>query len=46
MANNTSAFWVDFIMGGFSAAVSKTIAAPFERVKLLLQTQVLMIRLM
>jgi len=29
----------DFILGGTSAAVSKTIAAPIERVKLLLQNQ-------
>ena len=35
-----SAFWVDFLMGGISAAVAKTVAAPFEHVKLLLQNQV------
>jgi solute carrier family 25 (adenine nucleotide translocator) protein 4/5/6/31 len=29
----------DFLLGGVSAAVSKTIAAPIERVKLLLQNQ-------
>jgi solute carrier family 25 (adenine nucleotide translocator) protein 4/5/6/31 len=29
----------DFMMGGLSAAISKTIAAPIERVKLLLQNQ-------
>lgn len=29
----------DFMLGGISAAVSKTIAAPIERVKLLLQNQ-------
>jgi len=29
----------DFLLGGTAAAVSKTIAAPIERVKLLLQTQ-------
>jgi len=29
----------DFMMGGISAAISKTIAAPIERVKLLLQNQ-------
>jgi len=29
----------DFLVGGISAAVSKTIVAPIERVKLLLQTQ-------
>lgn len=30
---------VDFLMGGVSAAVSKTAAAPIERVKLLIQNQ-------
>ncbi|GFH29998.1 ADP,ATP carrier protein, mitochondrial-like, partial [Haematococcus lacustris] len=29
-------FFVDFMMGGVSAAVSKTAAAPIERVKLLI----------
>jgi solute carrier family 25 (adenine nucleotide translocator) protein 4/5/6/31 len=29
----------DFMLGGISAAVSKTVAAPIERVKLLLQNQ-------
>ena len=32
-------FIADFLMGGVSAAVSKTIVAPIERVKLLLQVQ-------
>lgn len=32
-------FIVDFMMGGASAAVSKTVAAPIERVKLLVQNQ-------
>jgi len=32
-------FLVDFAMGGVSAAVSKTAAAPIERVKLLIQNQ-------
>ncbi|KAH0559371.1 hypothetical protein GP486_004114 [Trichoglossum hirsutum] len=32
-------FMVDFMMGGVSAAVSKTAAAPIERVKLLIQNQ-------
>jgi len=32
-------FMVDFLMGGISAAVAKTAAAPIERVKLLLQNQ-------
>jgi len=38
------AFVVDFLAGGVSAAVSKTIAAPIERVKLLLQNQDEMIK--
>ncbi|KAL1971101.1 hypothetical protein VTN77DRAFT_52 [Rasamsonia byssochlamydoides] len=37
-------FLVDFLMGGVSAAVSKTAAAPIERVKLLIQNQDEMIR--
>ncbi|XP_021767752.1 ADP,ATP carrier protein-like [Chenopodium quinoa] len=32
-------FVVDFLMGGVSAAVSKTAAAPIERIKLLVQNQ-------
>ena len=32
-------FYVDFMVGGVSAAVSKTAVAPIERVKLLLQVQ-------
>jgi len=34
-----SSFVTDFLAGGISAAVSKTIVAPIERVKLLLQVQ-------
>jgi len=34
-----TAFFIDFTMGGVSAAVSKTAAAPIERVKLLIQNQ-------
>lgn len=37
-------FMVDFLMGGVSAAISKTAAAPIERVKLLIQNQDEMIR--
>jgi len=37
-------FLVDFMMGGVSAAVSKTAAAPIERVKLLIQNQDEMIK--
>lgn len=32
-------FFQDFMIGGVSAAVSKTAVAPIERVKLLLQVQ-------
>jgi len=35
---------VDFLMGGVSAAVSKTAAAPIERIKLLIQNQDEMIK--
>eukprot|EP00359_Climacostomum_virens_P001360 CAMPEP_0204897458 /NCGR_PEP_ID=MMETSP1397-20131031/751_1 /ASSEMBLY_ACC=CAM_ASM_000891 /TAXON_ID=49980 /ORGANISM="Climacostomum Climacostomum virens, Strain Stock W-24" /LENGTH=303 /DNA_ID=CAMNT_0052065217 /DNA_START=1999 /DNA_END=2910 /DNA_ORIENTATION=+ len=35
----TGNFAVDFALGGVSAAVSKTVVAPIERVKLLLQLQ-------
>jgi len=34
-----ASFAIDFLMGGVSAAVSKTAAAPIERVKLLIQNQ-------
>jgi len=37
--NDISSFAIDFLMGGVSAAVSKTAAAPIERVKLLIQNQ-------
>ncbi|XVF19248.1 hypothetical protein REPUB_Repub11eG0093600 [Reevesia pubescens] len=37
-------FAIDFLMGGVSAAVSKSAAAPIERVKLLIQNQDEMIR--
>ena len=35
----TGHFTLDFMIGGVSAAVSKTIVAPIERVKILLQVQ-------
>lgn len=44
MAQNEKNFMVDFLMGGVSAAVSKTAAAPIERVKLLIQNQDEMIK--
>ncbi|CCH62292.1 hypothetical protein TBLA_0G03560 [Henningerozyma blattae CBS 6284] len=34
-----SNFWIDFLMGGVSAAIAKTAASPIERVKLLIQNQ-------
>ena len=37
-------FAVDFLMGAVSAAVSKTAAAPIERIKLLIQNQDEMIK--
>lgn len=37
--NSTSKVIRDFIIGGTSGAIAKTLAAPIERVKLLLQTQ-------
>lgn len=39
-----SGFMVDFLMGGVSGAVSKTVTAPIERVKLLIQNQEEMIK--
>ncbi|KAE8673014.1 ADP,ATP carrier protein 1 [Hibiscus syriacus] len=39
-----SGFVIDFLMGGVSAAVSKTAAAPIERVKVLVQNQDEMIK--
>ncbi|KAF5447814.1 hypothetical protein F2P56_033336 [Juglans regia] len=39
-----ASFATDFLMGGVSAAVSKTAAAPIERVKLLIQNQDEMIK--
>ncbi|KAJ8513546.1 hypothetical protein OPV22_003980 [Ensete ventricosum] len=40
----STGFIIDFLMGGVSAAISKTAAAPIERVKLLIQNQDEMIR--
>uniref|UniRef100_A0A1S4BPY8 ADP/ATP translocase n=1 Tax=Nicotiana tabacum TaxID=4097 RepID=A0A1S4BPY8_TOBAC len=44
LEKKTTSFIVDFLMGGVSAAVSKTAAAPIERVKLLIQNQDEMIK--
>lgn len=41
---DVKSFALDFLMGGVSAAVSKTAAAPIERVKLLIQNQDEMIK--
>eukprot|EP00914_Ancora_sagittata_P029612 GHVO01058667.1.p1 GENE.GHVO01058667.1~~GHVO01058667.1.p1 ORF type:complete len:314 (+),score=30.79 GHVO01058667.1:65-1006(+) len=43
-AKSPKDFAVDFMMGGVSAAVSKTAAAPIERIKLLVQNQGEMIK--
>ena len=32
-------FAIDFVLGGFSGAVAKTLTAPIERIKLVVQTQ-------
>jgi solute carrier family 25 (adenine nucleotide translocator) protein 4/5/6/31 len=37
--NDLNSFLIDFMMGGVSAAVAKTAAAPIERIKLLIQNQ-------
>jgi len=37
--NDLTSFAIDFLMGGVSAAVAKTAAAPIERIKLLIQNQ-------
>jgi len=42
--NDFTSFAIDFLMGGVSAAVSKTAAAPIERIKLLIQNQDEMIK--
>ncbi|WRT64396.1 ADP,ATP carrier protein [Kwoniella shivajii] len=41
---DAKAFLTDFLMGGVSAAVAKTAAAPIERIKLLVQNQDEMIK--
>merc|ERR1712190_10904 len=37
--NAATAFLIDFALGGFSGAVAKTLTAPIERIKLVVQTQ-------
>ena len=36
---SNDSFWFDFFAGGFAGAIAKTVSAPIERVKLLIQTQ-------
>jgi solute carrier family 25 (adenine nucleotide translocator) protein 4/5/6/31 len=36
---DAQAFLIDFALGGFSGAVAKTLTAPIERIKLVIQTQ-------
>ncbi|CCU98630.1 unnamed protein product [Malassezia sympodialis ATCC 42132] len=43
-AKSMQGFLTDFMMGGVSAAISKTAAAPIERIKLLIQNQDEMIK--
>jgi len=43
-AKTPKEFGIDFLMGGISAAVAKTAAAPIERIKLLVQNQGEMIK--
>ena len=42
--NDVTTFLIEFLMGGISAAVSKTIAAPIELIKLRLQNMDAMIK--
>lgn len=44
MATESERFSLDFVMGGAAAIISKSTAAPIERVKLLLQNQGEMIK--
>jgi solute carrier family 25 (adenine nucleotide translocator) protein 4/5/6/31 len=37
--DGASNFFVDFALGGFSGAIAKTMTAPIERIKLVVQTQ-------
>jgi len=38
-SDGMTSFMIDFALGGFSGAVAKTITAPIERIKLVVQTQ-------
>lgn len=39
MSNKNESFIKDLLAGGFSGIIAKTVAAPVDRVKLLMQTQ-------
>ncbi|CAK0810904.1 unnamed protein product [Prorocentrum cordatum] len=39
MDSKMQSFAIDFVLGGFSGAVAKTLTAPIERIKLVVQTQ-------
>jgi solute carrier family 25 (adenine nucleotide translocator) protein 4/5/6/31 len=43
-SKNPVGFYEDFLLGGMAAGISKTVAAPIERVKLLVQNQDEMIK--
>mmetsp|Transcript_29613 Transcript_29613/g.76856 ORF Transcript_29613/g.76856 Transcript_29613/m.76856 type:complete len:306 (-) Transcript_29613:143-1060(-) len=38
-SENLNKFAIDFVLGGFSGAIAKTLTAPIERIKLVIQTQ-------
>ena len=37
--SKSGSFWLNFLTGGFAAVISKSICAPLERTKLILQTE-------
>jgi len=39
MNDKMTSFAIDFVLGGFSGAIAKTLTAPIERIKLVIQTQ-------
>ena len=39
-SKNNKSYFLDFLSGGLAGIISKTVVAPVERVKLLMQTQV------
>jgi len=38
-SGSSESFWLSFLLGGLSGAIAKTVCAPIERVKLIMQTQ-------